>query len=76
MTSPNFKEIFDIEEIDVVPLERYIAYDIEERFLLEDDEPGNPVLVGLVFSNGRVYINNSFRYEVDSDTIEGEGKDE
>jgi len=70
MTSPNFKEIFDIEEIDVVPLERYIAYDIEERFLLEDDEPGNPVLVGLVFSNGRVYINNSFRYEVDSDTIE------
>lgn len=76
MTSPNFKEIFDIEEIEVVPLERDIAYDIEERFLLEDDEPGNPVLVGLVFSNGRVYVNNSFRYEVDSDTIEGEGKDE
>ena len=76
MTSPNFKEIFDIEEIEVVPLERYIAHDIEERFLLEDDEPGNPVLVGLVFSNGRVYVNNSFRYEVDSDTIEGEGKDE
>lgn len=70
MTSPNFKEIFDIEEIEVVPLERYIAYDIEERFLLEDDEPGNPVLIGLVFSNGRVYVNNSFRYEVDSDTIE------
>ena len=70
MTSPNFKETFNIEEIEVVPLERYIAYDIEERFLLEDDEPGNPVLIGLVFSNGRVYVNNSFRYEVDSDTIE------
>lgn len=51
-----FADLFGFECTEVVPLDEEIASLIEDSYMLEYDVPGTPQLVGLVFSNGKVYF--------------------